>query len=226
MPMDRFLKPGHKSAGIGMDLFGKSASTKAMPLLDAGGDHLLNKIAGHGGKVLPFVPYVWAAAENIFAAFRGNKDREVLEGVIEDRQMMRKRLYRMSRGEFTDDERTQIMDAYEPTLRRLYGGLAARGGAEADFTQEQIFEEQLKPFLQVQAQAQVLAGEADIQTYNLMTDLIQRRPSAARPVTRVIGKYWTLKAQGLVTGNDPVFDGLASIFGVQVKKKSDGGDGK
>lgn len=67
------------------------------------------------------------AGSGLYNTINPNRARDIQLEVLNDMQENRRRLHRMSRGEFTGAEREQVRAAAEPGLNSLAGNLAQRG---------------------------------------------------------------------------------------------------
>lgn len=67
------------------------------------------------------------AGSGLYNSINPNRARDIQLEVLGDMQEQRRRMHRMSRGEFTGAEREQIASAAEPGLNKLAGNVAQRG---------------------------------------------------------------------------------------------------
>ena len=122
--------------------------------------------------LLKAAPYIATIGGTIWETLFPDKAKQIQLEVLEDQKNFRRMLSRQSRGIFTGTESEAIMRGAEPTVNRIAGNVAARGLGGSGAGAQVVAEAQQAPFLEAQTAAtQALTG-ANVQAFNMASQLI------------------------------------------------------
>lgn len=123
------------------------------------------KVAGPAIASLPVVG-------GIYSRFFGGEDAQQIQQEVLDEQLSLNRMRkRQARGQFTDAERQDIMEANEPVVNRVADNVAARGLDESGAGAQIVGDAQRQPFVEAQRRADALLSTSNMTAFNMAKEL-------------------------------------------------------